>query len=155
MRSDRRGDREGRLISAQSAVSEHEGTLERRLERAVRLIEQRGLRCLHPLEEPTVGEQDTTPSVEGAVPHQTERLLGLGLTQPLCNPLRRRRWRTHPSVLMWHWRLMRRCGRCRSVAGTSARITTGPADALRVKCGPGVLLAALLGMAATMSMCNT
>jgi hypothetical protein len=61
MRSGRRGDREGRLISTQSAVSGHEGALERRLERAVRSIEQRGLLCLHPLEEPAVGEQDTTP----------------------------------------------------------------------------------------------
>jgi hypothetical protein len=61
MRSGRQGDREGRLISAQSAVSGHEGALEKRLERAVRSIEQRRLRCLHPLEEPAVGEQDTTP----------------------------------------------------------------------------------------------
>jgi hypothetical protein len=61
MRSGRRGDREGRLTSAQSAVSGHEGALERRLERAVRSIEQRGWRCLHPLEEPAVGEQDTAP----------------------------------------------------------------------------------------------
>jgi hypothetical protein len=61
MRSGRRGDREGRLTSAQSAVSGHEGTLERLLERAVRSIEQRGLQCLHPLEEPAVSEQDTTP----------------------------------------------------------------------------------------------
>jgi hypothetical protein len=30
-----------------------------------------------------------------------------------------------------------------------------PTDALRVKCGPGVLLAALLGMVATMSMRST
>jgi hypothetical protein len=49
------------LTSAQSAVSGHEGALERRLERAVRSIEQRGQRCLLPLEEPAVGERDTTP----------------------------------------------------------------------------------------------
>jgi hypothetical protein len=42
-------------------MSGHEGALERRLERAVHSIEQRGLQCLHPLEEPAVGEQDTTP----------------------------------------------------------------------------------------------
>jgi hypothetical protein len=61
MRSGRRGDRQGRLTSVQSAVSGHEGALERRLERAVRSIEQRGLQGLHPLEEPAVGEQDTAP----------------------------------------------------------------------------------------------
>jgi hypothetical protein len=44
------GDREGRLTSTQSAVSGHEGALERRLRRVDHSIEQWGRRCLHPLE---------------------------------------------------------------------------------------------------------
>jgi|UniRef100_A0A804UGL4 hypothetical protein len=101
MRSGRRGDRESRLTFAQSAVSEHEGALERLLERAVRSIEQRGRGVCIRWRNPRLASRTRPPSMEGAVPHRTERLLGLGLTQPLCNPLRRRRWRTHSSVLTW------------------------------------------------------
>ena len=49
------------MTSAQSAVSGHEGALERRLRRADHSIEEWGRRCLHPLEEPAVDEQNTAP----------------------------------------------------------------------------------------------
>lgn len=153
------GDHESRPAYAWSVESGHEGALERRLGRAVRSIEQWQQTCLHPVN-PAVGAQGTTPIPGGGSTTSGRAVAGARALATALQPAPVKAMAGAPTglvvALVVVVALPQRCWGRRRDCHRSKEYTQGQVwYSLRVKCGPSVFSAALLGMAASISMRST